>query len=47
LSYVAEKLFPGRVKDIEVQSGELPIAAHSAYWNCDGTWNAIKDFIVR
>ena len=34
LSYVAEKLFPGRVNDIKVQSGELPLAAHSAYWNC-------------
>jgi hypothetical protein len=46
LSYVAEKLFPGRVKDVEVQSGELPLAAHSAYWNCDETWTAIKDFIT-
>jgi hypothetical protein len=45
LSYVGEKLFPGRVRDIEVRSGDLPLAAHSAYWNCNETWTAIKDFV--
>jgi hypothetical protein len=45
LSYVGEKLFPGRVKDVEVVSGELPLAAHSAYWNSDTTWVNIRDFV--
>jgi len=45
LSYVAAGLFPGRVDDVEVLSGELPMAAHSAYWNCDETWDAIRTFV--
>ena len=44
LSYVGGKLFAG-VEDVEVQSGELPLAAHSAYWVCDETWAAIKDAV--
>lgn len=46
LSYVGERLFPGKVKDVEVTSGELPLAAHSAYWSCDETWQAIKEFVA-
>ncbi|CAN5766056.1 hypothetical protein BH18ACI5_BH18ACI5_27710 [soil metagenome] len=46
LSYIAAPLFPGRVEDVEVLSGELPLAAHSAYWNCDETWRAIKTFVT-
>jgi len=45
LSYVAEGLFgKARVNDVAVLSGELPLAAHSAYWNCDETWQAIEAF---
>jgi hypothetical protein len=46
LGYVGAALFPGRVQDVEVTSGELPLAAHSAYWNNEATWSAIKVFIA-
>lgn len=44
LSYVAHRLFTG-VEDVEIESGELPLAAHSAYWNADATWTAVKKFV--
>jgi hypothetical protein len=44
LSYVAHRLFTG-VEDVEIESGELPLAAHSAYWNADATWAAVKKFV--
>jgi hypothetical protein len=44
LSYVAHRLFAG-VEDVEIESGELPLAAHSAYWSVDATWAAVKKFV--
>jgi hypothetical protein len=46
LSYVGRPLFGDRVTDVEIHSGDLPMAAHSAYWHCDETWTAIKGFVA-
>jgi len=46
LSYVARPLFGDKVEDVEIESGELPLAAHSAYWKNDKAWARIKDFVA-
>jgi hypothetical protein len=41
LSYCAAPVFPGRVTDIELESGENFPASHSAYWRDDNLWSTL------
>jgi hypothetical protein len=45
LSFVGERLFPGRIKDHEVTSGLSFPDSHSAYLRDETVWNEIKKFI--
>jgi hypothetical protein len=42
LSFVGERVFPGRVRDLEVHSGEPFPDAHSAYVTNETVWSAIR-----
>ena len=42
LSYIAAGVFPGRVKDVEVDNRQPFPQAHSAYWTNSEIWDAIK-----
>lgn len=44
LSYAAEKLFPA-AKDIEIDTEQLPMAAHSAYFENDDVWAEIAAYM--
>lgn len=46
LSYVGEELFPGRVRDIAVASGQPFPISHGAYWENDAFWIAMKSFVA-
>jgi hypothetical protein len=46
LSYVGAELFPGRVRDVEVDNGQPFPAAHSAYWSNPATWSAVGEFLA-
>lgn len=41
LSYIAEGIFPGRVRDVEIVSRQPFPRAHSTYWSTPATWDAI------
>ena len=41
LSYIGEKVFPGRVQDIPVNNKQPFPESHGAYWENVETWNAI------
>ena len=41
LSYVGEKVFPGRVRDVEVNNRQPFPESHSAYWTNPAVWDAI------
>jgi hypothetical protein len=43
LSYVGTKVFPGRVKDVEVDNRQPFPVSHSAYWSNEAVWKAIKE----
>lgn len=46
LSYVGKDVFPGRVKDVEVDNGQPFPESHSAYWQNDAqVWTAIDKFL--
>jgi hypothetical protein len=45
LSYVGEGVFPGRVKDVEVDNGQPFPDSHSAYWTNSAVWDAIEGAI--
>lgn len=45
LSYMAQGLFDSRVSDHEVQSGQSPVAAHSAYLFSDSFWQLVSSKI--
>jgi len=45
LSYVGEKLFPGKVEDFEVKSRQPFPYSHGAYWKIDGLWKKVADFV--
>ena len=47
LSYIGdhEKLFAGRIKDVQVNNRQPFPEAHSAYWANEETWNAITEFL--
>jgi hypothetical protein len=42
LSYVGERIFQGRVKDVRVDNREPFPASHSAYWSNPSVWNVIR-----
>lgn len=44
LSYIGEKIFPGKVQDCEVESGQPFPQSHSAYWSQPQLWQKIADF---
>ncbi len=41
LSYVGEEVFPGRVRDVRVESGISFPESHSAYWRLDHFWKEL------
>ncbi len=41
LSYIGKNVFPNRVEDVEVKSGQPFPESHCAYWNNDQVWNSI------
>jgi len=45
LSYVGEKVFPGRITDREVDNRQPFPQAHSAYWANHQVWDAIKGWL--
>jgi hypothetical protein len=45
LSFVGEKIFPGRVEDVKVDNRQPFPRSHSAYWTNPQTWKAILDRI--
>lgn len=42
LSYVGEGVFPGKVKDVQVDNKQPFPESHSAYWTNKETWKAIE-----
>ena len=47
LSYVGESVFPGKVKDVPVESRQPFPESHSAYWANDEVWQAMKTFLAQ
>ena len=47
LSYIGADIFPGRVKDVEVDSGQPFPESHGAYWTNKHVWDAIWETIQR
>jgi hypothetical protein len=45
LSYIGERVFPGRVHDHEVDNVQPFPQSHSAYWTNRYVWEAIEDFV--
>ena len=41
LSYVGEKIFPEKIKDVEVDSKQPFPESHGAYWTNDEVWDAV------
>ncbi len=41
LSYVGEKIFPGKIEDVEIDSKQPFPESHGAYWNNDKVWDAV------
>lgn len=46
LSYIGAALFPTRVRDVEVESGQPFPQSHSAYWNNPLVWQALVEFLA-
>jgi len=46
LSYVGAELFPGRMRDVEVDNGQPFPVAHGAYWSNPATWSAVGEFLT-
>lgn len=47
ISFLAEPAFPGRVKDIRVESEEPFPASHSAYWNSSEVWTCVEAILTK
>lgn len=47
LSFLAEPAFPGRVRDVEVDSGEPFPRSHSAYWHLPAVWAEVTAGLTR
>jgi hypothetical protein len=47
LSFVGTRIFPGRVQDFEVRSGQPFPDSHSAYVGNDAVWGEIRKFISQ
>lgn len=47
LSYVGEKVFPGKIQDVEIDSQQPFPESHGAYWNHDKVWDAIWQKMVE
>ena len=46
LSYRGSDVFPGRVKDVRVESGQPFPESHGAYWHNDKDfWKPVADFL--
>ncbi len=41
LSYIGEKIFPGKIQDFEVDSQQSFPQSHSAYWAIKEVWDEI------
>jgi hypothetical protein len=47
LSYVGEKIFPGKIQDVEIDSKQPFPESHGAYWNNDKVWDAVWQKMVE
>jgi hypothetical protein len=45
LSYIGGQVFPGRVRDVEIQSRQPFPQSHSAYWTNRLFWNEVEAFL--
>jgi hypothetical protein len=46
LGYVAQDVFPGRVRDASIDNRQPFPQAHSAYWGNSAVWAAVGDFLT-
>jgi hypothetical protein len=47
LSYIGEGVFPGKVRDIRVESRQPFPQSHSAYWTNMKVWTAVGAFLAE
>ncbi|MDB9371049.1 hypothetical protein PN456_19210 [Nodularia spumigena CS-586/05] len=47
LSYVGEKIFSGKIQDVEIDSKQPFPESHGAYWNNDQVWDAVWQKMVE
>jgi hypothetical protein len=47
LSFIGEEIFGSRVKDVQVNNRQPFPQSHSAYWNNDAVWDAIRQALPK